>query len=349
MAPVASKLCDKSAPSLLWAHEIRRENAHLVKELDKAKATLAAAVSATTTAQKSIIELQRAVLELKNENQRLNEKLDQVENGQHGVVNAMKMVRIYNKTMEVEVTINGKVLDFVEKVARGEIEKYMEEMMNETSESGISDKNNIQGSDSVSEKSVDEASSQSGHQHSAQELSSTPSPSSWSQESTVILRSCQSEQKAQAVRVEKKMSQNEKNKARSVRKTSPSRAINGKEAQVVSAKKQVSQNEKNKGKIVQKISLGKVISGQEAQAVSAEKQVPQNEKNKARSVRKTSPSRAINGKQAQAVSAEKQVSQNEKNKGKRVRNTKVTGEPKAKKRRFIPIVPPDEEDMSLSL
>lgn len=136
MAPVASKVSGPSAPSLLWAHEIRRENANLVKELDKANATAAAAISATSTAEKLLFDLQRAVLELNSENQRLSARLDNVETGQIGVLNTMKRVIIFNKTMEVEETVNGDVQQSVKKVARGEITNYIE-VDDETSKSGM--------------------------------------------------------------------------------------------------------------------------------------------------------------------------------------------------------------------
>lgn len=158
MASSTSKPWDPSAPSLLWAHEIRRETIHLANELDKAKTTVSSAVSATTTAQQSIIELQRAVLELENKNLKLSEELDRVkqiasecgceelaqkvavlEDGQGEVVNSAKRIKAFEKHIEVEVEMNGEVLELVRKMARGEVEKCLKEIeeRKESSRSGM--------------------------------------------------------------------------------------------------------------------------------------------------------------------------------------------------------------------
>jgi chaperonin cofactor prefoldin len=54
---------DPTAPSLLWAHQIRRENIHLVNQLDSTSADLAGAIS-------SINELKQQLSELREQTQK---------------------------------------------------------------------------------------------------------------------------------------------------------------------------------------------------------------------------------------------------------------------------------------
>jgi chromosome segregation ATPase len=70
---------DPTAPSLLWAHEIRRENIHLTDQLDNTKATLASTVSTINALDQSVTELQAVVQELRTETRRLDNRLGDLE------------------------------------------------------------------------------------------------------------------------------------------------------------------------------------------------------------------------------------------------------------------------------
>ncbi|RMJ22976.1 hypothetical protein PHISP_06143 [Aspergillus sp. HF37] len=74
-----SRPWDPTAPSLLWAHEIRRENIHLMDQLDNTKASLASTVSTTNALNQSVTELQAVVQELRTETRRLDERLQGLE------------------------------------------------------------------------------------------------------------------------------------------------------------------------------------------------------------------------------------------------------------------------------
>lgn len=53
---------DPTAPSLLWAHQIRRENIHLVNQLDSTRADLAGAISTITDLKQQLNELREHAL-----------------------------------------------------------------------------------------------------------------------------------------------------------------------------------------------------------------------------------------------------------------------------------------------
>lgn len=65
--------------SLLWAHEIRRENIHLLNQLDSTRSTLSTTIQTTETLKQSISDLSQVVQELKTENRLLRDELKDVQ------------------------------------------------------------------------------------------------------------------------------------------------------------------------------------------------------------------------------------------------------------------------------
>ncbi|TQB69470.1 hypothetical protein MPDQ_001830 [Monascus purpureus] len=68
-----------SPSSLLWAHEIRRENIHLLNQLDATRTSLSSTTQTTQTLKQSVAELTQLVRELGAENRVLHDTLDDVQ------------------------------------------------------------------------------------------------------------------------------------------------------------------------------------------------------------------------------------------------------------------------------
>lgn len=121
---------DPTAPSLLWAHEIRRENIHLTDQLDNTKATLASTVSTTNALNQSATELQAVVQELRTETRRLDDRLGDLERcGVGAGAGAAEKIEALARRVEVLRDENAALRERVE----GEVgsTRRREEMMRE--------------------------------------------------------------------------------------------------------------------------------------------------------------------------------------------------------------------------
>lgn len=90
-----------TGPSLLWAHEIRRENIHLLNRLDTTNASLAASITETGKLSATVSELQHTVGRLQAQvNAHADEKVSKVEFGDQ--VNGIIEERVRGLTERVE-------------------------------------------------------------------------------------------------------------------------------------------------------------------------------------------------------------------------------------------------------
>ncbi|KAI9927787.1 hypothetical protein AWENTII_012569 [Aspergillus wentii] len=70
---------DQTAPTLLWAHQIRRENIHLVDQIDRTRTDLASTTTTTNNVKKSVTDLEQRIQVLSSGVGDLEKKLDQVD------------------------------------------------------------------------------------------------------------------------------------------------------------------------------------------------------------------------------------------------------------------------------
>lgn len=186
---------------------------------------------------------------------------------------------------------------------------------------------------------MDKTASQTGRKHSLQKISSTASPSTWSEDSTEVDESYVTDRTR---RVKKRQYQDLTEDTR-VPITQGERSLCEYLLAVENIRAELPVWEQE-GCILDEFVRG--LDDPEATAVAEEYM---NYYGKMWSVIKTSLLRIINNREAQAANAEKQVPQDTQNKDESVGKAKANGEHhKPKKRRFIPIVPPDEDDMVFS-
>lgn len=133
---------DPTAPSLLWAHEIRRENIHLADQLDNTKASIASAVTTTNALKQSVTELQKLVQQLRGENVRLDDRLRESESRASEKIESLvlrverlqdenavlrKMVDGFGRELVARGDTKQDALDEMRAVLRVEMEGFLSE------------------------------------------------------------------------------------------------------------------------------------------------------------------------------------------------------------------------------
>lgn len=132
---------DPTAPSLLWAHEIRRENIHLTNQLDSTKATLASVVATANELKQSVRELQELAQQLNKENQQLSNRLRESESraskteslvlqvGELQDANTILRERVdgFERELATRRDTNEEVLDEIRTVLKLELEDLKSE------------------------------------------------------------------------------------------------------------------------------------------------------------------------------------------------------------------------------
>lgn len=133
---------DPTAPSLLWAHEIRRENIHLADQLDKTRTSAASAVTTTNALKQSVTDLQKLVQQLRGENVRLDDRLRESESRASEKIESLllRVEGLQDENLVLRERVDGfgrelvarqdtkqEVLDEMRAVLRVEMEGFLSE------------------------------------------------------------------------------------------------------------------------------------------------------------------------------------------------------------------------------
>ena len=138
---------DPRAPSLLWAHEIRRENIILTNQLDDMKVSLDSAVATTNALKQSMKELQELVQQLGRENQQLDNRLRESEERASKIESLALQIRglqdenaalrerldRFERELTARRGIKGEVLDEMRAMLRLEMDDFRSQTVSDFS------------------------------------------------------------------------------------------------------------------------------------------------------------------------------------------------------------------------
>ncbi|KAE8134238.1 hypothetical protein BDV38DRAFT_166019 [Aspergillus pseudotamarii] len=100
---------ESTPSSLLWAHEIRRENIHLAEEIHKAKADLTSTVDTINDLKQTVNELTRQVKQVENNAIEDLQCLDiRIANGSDALLRRVEALEIENGRLKEELENVGK-------------------------------------------------------------------------------------------------------------------------------------------------------------------------------------------------------------------------------------------------
>lgn len=123
---------ESNPSSLLWAHEIRRENIHLAEEIHIAKASLTSTVDTINDLNQTVNELTRQVKQVEANTIEHLECLDiRITNGSDNLLRRVEALEIENGRLKEELVNVGKACDMRSKVLSLVLESINTEIMNE--------------------------------------------------------------------------------------------------------------------------------------------------------------------------------------------------------------------------